>query len=218
MNSCKNTIQSRAELSSDVCNCNTAAVQSSSSRVGYRTTKLYNLFPKDEFDKDPFLDDEDDDDEYNKYEPAIAAQLRKAKKLLKDAKAKQKEAEDSFLDTPIDNKEDDNKKSKAALPFFASNDAEKIKSKTDSGEIIADGNAMSEIAAKEAWERRSLTQMFDKEARKDWDGNDVLNEIDGSVLADRDVARSIYNLRKSMQNDDFKKVFDPRNRFIGEVE
>ena len=159
MNSCKNTIQSRAELSSDLCNCNTAAVQSSSSRVGYRTTKLYNLFPNDEFDKDPFLDDEDDDDEYNKYEPAIAAQLRKAKKLLKDAKAKQKEAEDSFLDTPID-KEDDNKKSKAALPFFASNDAEKIKSKTDSGEIIADGNAMSEIAAKEAWERRSLSEYF----------------------------------------------------------
>ena len=158
MNSCKNTIQSRAELSSDLCNCNTAAVQSSSSRVGYRTTKLYNLFPKDEFDKDPFLDDEDDDDEYNKYEPAIAAQIRKAKKLLKDAKAKQKEAEDSFLDTPID-KEDDTK-SKAALPFFASNDAEKIKSKTDSGEIIADGNAMSEIAAKEAWERRSLSEYF----------------------------------------------------------
>ena len=57
-------------------------------------------------------------------------------------------------------KEDDNKKSKAALPFFASNDAEKIKSKTDSGEIIADGNAMSEIAAKEAWERRSLSEYF----------------------------------------------------------
>ena len=60
--------------------------------------------------------------------------------------------------------------------------------------------------------------MFTKEARKDWDGNDVLNEIDGSVLADRDVARAIYNLRKSMQNDDFKKVFDARNRFIGEVD
>ena len=122
INSCKNTIQSRAGLPSDLCNCNSAAVQSSSSRVGYGTTKLYNLFPKDEFDKDPFLDDEDDDDEYNKYEPAIAAQLRKAKKLLKDAKAKQKEAEDSFLDTPSDKEEDDNKKSKAALPFFASND------------------------------------------------------------------------------------------------
>ena len=191
----------------------------------YSTTKLYNLFPKDDFDKDDFLDDDDDDDDWDseKYEPAVAAQIRKAKQLLNETKKKQKQQEDSFLDTelviPPPNKEEETKE--VVLPFFATKqrevDSSKIKSKTKSGEIIADGTQMATLSKSEAWERRSLSQMFTKEARQDWDGNDVTQES-STTLADKDVARSIYNLRKSMQNEDFKKVFDSRNRFIGEVE
>lgn len=188
------------------------------------TTKLYNLFPKDEFDKDDFLDDDDDDDwDSEKYEPAVAAQIRKAKQLLNETKKKQKQQEDSFLDTeliPTPPKEEEETEKKV-LPFFATKqrevDSTKIKSKTKSGEIIADGTQMATLSKSEAWERRSLSQMFTKEARQDWDGNDVTQES-STTLADKDVARSIYNLRKSMQNEDFKKVFDSRNRFIGEVE
>ena len=59
----------------------------------------------------------------------------------------------------------------------------------------------------------------------DYDGNtdeDATND-DGtgktsSSLADRDVASSIYNLRKMLRNEDFMKVFDSRNRFIGELD
>ena len=190
----------------------------------YSTTKLYNLFPKDEFDKDDFLDDDDDDDwDSEKYEPAVAAQIRKAKQLLNETKKKQKQQQDSFLDTelipPTPKEEEESKE--VVLPFFATKqreiDTTKIKSKTKSGEIIADGTQMATLSKSEAWERRSLSQMFTKEARQDWDGNDVTQET-STTLADKDVARSIYNLRKSMQNEDFKKVFDSRNRFIGEVE
>jgi len=188
------------------------------------TTKLYNLFPKDEFDKDDFLDDDDDDNwDSEKYEPAVAAQIRKAKQLLNETKKKQKQQEDSFLDTElvIPPKEEEEESKEVVLPFFATKqreiDTSKIKSKTKSGEIIADGTQMATLSKSEAWERRSLSQMFTKEARQDWDGNDVTQET-STTLADKDVARSIYNLRKSMQNEDFKKVFDSRNRFIGEVE
>ena len=206
------------------------AVSSSSSMTQYHfsTTKLYNLFPKDEFDKDPFLDDDDDDDDiYLKYDPAVAAQLRKAKQLIKDAKKKQKAKDESFLDTEVttttettDKSKDGEAKSSGLLPFFAAKH-NKIKSKTKSGEIIADGDEMATLSKSEPWERRSLSQMFVKEKGTDWDGN-VIDKDDGdfdkSVIMDKDVARSIYNLRKSMQTEDFRRVFDPRNRFIGEVD
>ena len=188
------------------------------------STKLYNLFPKDEFDKDPFLDDDDDDDDdYLKYDPAVAAQLRKAKQLIKDAKKKQKAHDESFLDTEVTTTEEKSSSSSdggggGGLPFFAAKH-NKIKSKTKSGEIIADGDEMATLSKSEPWERRSLSQMFVKEKGTDWDGNIIdKDEVDRSVIMDKDVARSVYNLRKSMQTEDFRKVFDPRNRFIGEVD
>ena len=215
--SIQQSIQSRSILA-DIHSHNIPAVSRR-----YSTTKLYNLFPKDDFDKDDFLDDDDDDDwDSEKYEPAVAAQIRKAKQLLNETKKKQKQQEDSFLDTELVIPPTPKEESKEeVLPFFATKqreiDSTKIKSKTKSGEIIADGTQMATLSKSEAWERRSLSQMFTKEARQDWDGNDVTQET-STTLADKDVARSIYNLRKSMQNEDFKKVFDPRNRFIGEVE
>lgn len=195
------------------------------------STELYNLFPKDDFDKDDFLDDDDDEFESEKYDPAVAAQIRKAKQMVKDAKRKQKAREDAAAKAAADGADgtsEEAEKSKTT-PFFATRSftasaadaSRKIKSKTKTGEVIADGETMASLSKSEPWERRSLSQMaFQREARADFDGNMVEgdDEIDGSVLADRDLARSIYGLRKQLQNEDFVRVFDKRNRFIGEVD
>lgn len=222
-------------LSSRTINNNICNIISRNVDHGPRSsTQLYNLFPKDEFDKDEFLDD-DEEDLLDKYDPAVAAQIRKARQLLNDAKKKQKakleeqEAAAAAAKKAASVGEDAEEESSvsSALPFFATKSftssasvtSKKIKSKLKSGEIIADGETMASLSKSEPWERRSLSQMFEREARTDYDGNLVEGEqSDGKILADKDVARSIYNLRKSLQNEDFKKVFDERNRFIGDVD
>ena len=80
---------------------------------------------------------------------------------------------------------------------------------------------MALLSKSEPWEIRSLSQLtFQEEATLDYDGNTTAEESSSSTstLADRDVASSIYNLRKMLQNEDFRKVFDSRNRFIGELD
>lgn len=97
-----------------------------------------------------------------------------------------------------------------ALPFFASQDRGKmkrnevIKSKNDEGLITTDGEKMAELSEKEEWEVRGLLDVFESE----------IKSSDG--LKERDVAASIYNLRKTLQNEDYRRIFDKRNRFIGE--
>jgi len=206
-----------------------------------RSTKLHNLFPKDDFERDDFLDDDEDDNDgidTSNFDPALAAQIRKAKQLLNDAKKKQKSKEEAAAKAaaraeaaaemndgapPPPSPEPD---MGTALPFFATKSftasaaqtSQKIKSKRSNGEIIADGETMASLSKSEPWEKRSLAQMFEKEARMDYDGNLVDPNASSSGLDDKDVARSIYNLRKRLQNDDFRRVFDDKNRFIGEVE
>ena len=203
------------------------------------STQLYNklgkdfdksdLFPRDDFDKDEFLDDDDDGDndgiDYSQFDPAVAAQLRKAKQLLKESKKKVKEqaearakaAEEADIPSGVsqESPEKEGNTADAVLPFFASTSSQKIKSTTASGEIIADGETMANLSKSEAWEKRPLSQMFDKEARTDYDGNLVDDEINKNLLAEREIG--IYNLRKALQNEDFRKVFDKRNRFIGDL-
>jgi hypothetical protein len=53
---------------------------------------------------------------------------------------------------------------------------------------------------------RPLDQVFQNE----------IEDKSDDPFADRDVAASIYNLQKSLQTSDYKKIFDQRNRFIGE--
>lgn len=80
---------------------------------------------------------------------------------------------------------------------------------------------MTALSKSEPWEARSLKDLkFTKEPRSDYDGNVVDENANGSGarMADKDVAVSIYNLRKMLQGEDFKKVFDSRNRFIGEID
>ena len=78
---------------------------------------------------------------------------------------------------------------------------------------------MTSLSNSEPWELRSLSDIgFESEARSDFDGNLVADEDVKKTLAERDLAASIYNLRKVMQTEDFRRVFDSRNRFIGEVD
>ena len=76
---------------------------------------------------------------------------------------------------------------------------------------------MAALSKSEAWERRSLGQMFQKEKRVDFDGN-VVEEDKERALSEKDLARNIFNLRRQLQDNDFKRVFDDRNRFIGEID
>lgn len=186
-------------------------------RGGRKTTTTLQNFAND--------DDDEEDADLENYDAAVAAQIRKARKLLKDAKKKMDPPPSSTTNEQQQQTDDD---TSSSLPFFAQqsfttkavSNAQKIKSKTPSGSIIADGAAMTSLSNSEPWELRSLSQIgFECEARSDYDGNIV--EVDTSStssLADKDVAMSIYNLRKTLQNEDFKSVFNSRNRFIGEVD
>ena len=184
------------------------------------STRLYNLPKKDEGD---------DEDDLSRYDPEIAAQIRKARQLVKESKlkmAKERKAAElaatangdtngAAADRPAD---DVTVPAAAPLPFFAAQGTspEKIKSKTEGG-VIADGEKMASLSESESWEKRSLSQMFAKEKRIDFDGNLVEND-EGKAIAKKDIAMAMFNLRKQLQNEDFKTVFNSRNPFIGEVE
>lgn len=189
--------------------------------------------------------DDGDDDYAERYDPDVAAQLRKARQLLDDVakknSMKKKEDEEgseiiSSSSTQAVAASSSSSLSASALPFFAARtssasstttNSKKIKSKTQTGSIIADGESMALLSKSEPWEIRSLSQLkFREEATLDYDGNtdedatndDGTGKTTSSSLADRDVASSIYNLRKMLRNEDFMKVFDSRNRFIGELD
>jgi len=179
-------------------------------------------------------DDDDEDADLENYEPNVAAQIRKARKLLRDAKKKMEAETTATAATKNGSSTSESSTTtnepSSPLPFFAQqqsftataiDNTRKIKSKTKSGEIIADGDTMTSLSNSEPWERRSLSDIgFQSEARSDYDGNLVEVDLNGNLggLAERDLAASIYNLRKVLRNEDFKKVFDSRNRFIGELD
>jgi len=174
-------------------------------------------------------DDDDEDADLENYDPSVAAQIRKARKLLRDTKKKM-EIEQQKQQQSDESSSAESPPTAAAIPFFAQKSftataidhTQKIKSKTKSGEIIADGDTMTSLSNSEPWELRSLTDIgFESEARSDFDGNLVEVDANGEVkktIAERDLAASIYNLRKVLKNEDFRRVFDSRNRFIGEVD
>eukprot|EP00985_Skeletonema_marinoi_P014981 scaffold7649_cov154-Skeletonema_marinoi.AAC.10 len=192
-------------------------VITSPQRTHARTTALQNS-----------SDDDDEDADLENYDPSVAAQIRKARKLLRDTKKKMEIEQQQQQQS--DESSSTESAPTAALPFFAQKSftataidhTQKIKSKTKSGEIIADGDTMTSLSNSEPWELRSLTDIgFESEARSDFDGNLVEVEANGEVkktIAERDLAASIYNLRKVLKTEDFRRVFDSRNRFIGEVD
>ena len=137
---------------------------------------------------------------------AAAAELR----LIEEV-----EAED--VDTNDHDDSEESKASDVSVPFFASQAATKnkregekkekvIKSKNENGLFTTDGALMAELSESEEWEARPLLDVFQNDNKK-------ANTKD--TLADRDVAASIFGLQKVLQTEDFLKIFDKRNRFIG---
>ena len=106
----------------------------------------------------------------------------------------------------------------AATPFFAQrsvNRAGVVKTRDDeTGLITADGEVMAAISEQEDWEMRSLSEVFENET----DENGDVYSLASQQLAERDVAASVWNLRQKLQTDDYLKIFDKRNRFIGDLD
>jgi hypothetical protein len=75
------------------------------------------------------------------------------------------------------------------------------------GLITTDGEKMAAMSESEVWETRSLLDMNDTVPDK---------STASKRLADRDVAASIFNMRRHLQVNDYRKIFDTKNRFIGE--
>lgn len=90
----------------------------------------------------------------------------------------------------------------------------KVKSRnSDTGLVMADGERMAEISEDEPWEYRSIYEMFDN---NNYDAETTSENKPLRVEMKTDVMASIQNLRKVLQQEDYRKIFDPRNRFIGE--
>lgn len=84
-----------------------------------------------------------------------------------------------------------------------------VKSKNEeTGLITTDGELMATLSEEDEWELRELLDVFQSELEDETDLSKNLSK--------RDVAASIMNLRLSMHNEDYRKIFDKRNRFIGE--
>ena len=135
----------------------------------------------------------------------------KARQLLEKSKAKlaakeKKEAAAAAAAKPKD----------PSLPFFASTVRSRdsvIKSRNEeTGLITADGERMAAISEQEEWEVRSLYEVFENEIKE----NEDVYSLASQQLAARDVAASIFDLRKKLQTDDYKAIFNKRNPFIGE--
>lgn len=147
-------------------------------------------------------------------EDEVDQSLQRAKELLDKAKAKMA-TKARASQAPTD-----------SLPFFAcleiqhraiggsaNRDTMIIKAKNEeTGLVIADGEKMAEISEREEWERRGILDVFQNEIDEDED----VYSLASQQLASRDVAASIWNLRKSLQQEDYQKIFDKKNIFIGE--
>ena len=142
----------------------------------------------------------------------IARLQERARAVLEKSKAKLASKEKS------NGAHSDDTDTQSSMPFFATQDTSRkrdgvIKSRDEkTGLITADGEKMAAMSEEEQWESRSLLEVFENEM----DENEDVNSLASQELAKRDVAMSIFNLRKVLQTEDYKRIFDKRNRFIGE--
>jgi len=141
----------------------------------------------------------------------ITKQLERAKAALAVSRAKMEAQEQAEADLVAEEKEGKNEGK--CVPFFAINTADDdgkkekvIKDKNKDGLFTTDGDLMAKLSEEEEWEPRPLLEVFQNEKEK---GPSAMN-------IDRDIGQSMYNLRKSLQTEDFMKIFDKRNHFIGE--
>ena len=145
----------------------------------------------------------------------ITRQLERAKALLAKSKAKI-EAQNTASVFDIEDDIEEEGKGNSKLPFFASLVAAKpkgtkrdmvVKATNAQGLVTTNGDLMAQLSESEEWEVRSLVEVFESESKT--------SSRDNS-LANRDVAASIFGLQRVLQTEDFQKIFDKRNRFIGE--
>lgn len=146
----------------------------------------------------------------------INRELAEAKALLAQAQA-QLEAMEAGEEVPTFEEEDDEE-----VPFFASGGGSSksgskkreilLKSTNEEGLITVNGEEMAKLSEEESWAAKPLNEVFKNELNENEDAYASASK----QLADTDVAASIWNLRKSMQESDYKRIFDKRNRFIGE--
>ena len=108
-----------------------------------------------------------------------------------------------------------------AVPFFAqvgmSKEEVKRRRETftksqddDSGLITTDGDKMASISEEEAWERRSILEVFENELKETGE------ESEAQKRTSRDIAMAMMNLRKQMWNPDYDYIFDKKNWTIGD--
>ncbi len=144
----------------------------------------------------------------------ISDQLTKARKLLEQAKAKvaaaaQADTEESQSEKDIATANAENNENSAIEDKIRKRKESVIKTQNEeTGLITTDGELMAALSEMEAWEARSLGDVFEND--------DKSGETVEDGLASRDVAASIFNLRMKMNDADYRRVFDKRNRFIGE--
>ena len=145
--------------------------------------------------------------------------VQRARAVLEKSKAKLAAREES----ETSNSSSSNTETMAAAvgagtPFFAQLSLDRelvVKSRDDkTGLITANGEVMAAISEQEDWEMRSLSEVFDNEM----DENADVYSLASQQLAKRDVAASIWNMRKHLEVADFLKIFDKGNYFIGETD
>jgi hypothetical protein len=156
----------------------------------------------------------------------IMKQLERAKATIAVSRAKieAQEAFVKYIKEADDKQNDSNDKEKEIVPFFATANNDNDNSNTsngkkekvikdkneDTGSFTTDGELMAKLSEQEEWESRPILEVFETEEqegeKKSFNAKNV----------DRDIAKSMFNLRKSLQTEDFMKIFDKRNIFIGD--
>jgi len=155
----------------------------------------------------------------------IMKQLERAKAAIAVSREKI-EAQEAFVAfIREESDKQDASKGKENVPFFAtSNDSDNnsstnsngkkervIKNKNeDTGSFTTDGELMAKLSEEEVWESRPILEVFETEEQEGATPSFKAKNVD------RDIAKSMFNLRKSLQTKDFMKIFDKRNIFIGD--
>jgi hypothetical protein len=150
----------------------------------------------------------------------ISAGVQRARALLEKSKAKlaAQAASKALSEENSDGAAEEGRAQ--ALPFFAAQTAatvddtqrrEQVTKYRDetTGLITTDGEKMAAMSESEEWETRSL---LDLNGGDDGKGKSTASKR----LADRDVAASIFNMRRHLQVGDYRKIFNKENFFIGE--
>eukprot|EP00587_Corethron_hystrix_P010766 CAMPEP_0113304776 /NCGR_PEP_ID=MMETSP0010_2-20120614/4652_1 /TAXON_ID=216773 ORGANISM="Corethron hystrix, Strain 308" /NCGR_SAMPLE_ID=MMETSP0010_2 /ASSEMBLY_ACC=CAM_ASM_000155 /LENGTH=212 /DNA_ID=CAMNT_0000159031 /DNA_START=118 /DNA_END=756 /DNA_ORIENTATION=+ /assembly_acc=CAM_ASM_000155 len=138
--------------------------------------------------------------------------LADAKKLVEDTKVKiesedkSKETEERLSDTSqiSENMQSTIPKSAEERRLYLLDGV----SPDSNGKVRPSAKLMEQLAEEEDWELRLIEEMFEDQIPQP-------SEMD-KRLQKKDIGRSLMMLRRQLQDDDFRKVFNSRNPRIGE--